>query len=67
MQVVLPEGNRSLVMGASTKGPGHCIWTSGTPLAFQWTKDMIFGQGAGLGEVASLTYMLLLSEPQETG
>ena len=32
VQIALAEGNRSLAMGASTKGARHCIRTSGTPL-----------------------------------
>ena len=46
MYVALAEGNRSSVMGASTKGNGHYIWTSGTPLVLERAKDMLFGQGA---------------------
>ena len=65
--VALAESNKSLIMGASTKGAGHHIWTSGTPLVLERAKNMIFGKGAGLGEVARISYVLPLSEPRETG
>ena len=67
MQVALAEGHKSLVMGAGTKGAGHYIWTCGTPLVLKQVKDMIFGQGAGVGVVARISYELLLSELRETG
>ena len=53
-------------MGASTKGAVHYIWTTDTPLVLERAKDMLFGQGAGVGEVARITYVLLLTEPRET-
>ena len=49
---MLAEGNKSLIMGASAKGAGHYIWTSGTLLLLERAKDMVFGQGVGVGEVA---------------
>ena len=63
----LAEGNESLIMGVSTKGAGHYIWTSGTTLVLERAKDMLFGQGTGVGEVAHISHVLLLSEPRETG
>ena len=67
VQVVLVEGNKSLVMGASTKGARHYIITSGTTAVLGQAKDIVFGQGAGVGEVARFSYVLLLSKSQKTG
>ena len=47
VQVAMAEGNNSLIMGASTKGVGHYMWTSVTLLVFERAKDMVFGQGVG--------------------
>ena len=66
VQIALAAGHGSLVMGVSTKGAGHYNWTTGTPLVLERAKDMLFGQGAGVGEVARITYVLLLTKPRET-
>ena len=61
------RGQQKSGHGAGTKGARHYFWTSGTPLVLERAKDMVFGWGAGVGEVARISYVLLLSEPQETG
>ena len=66
VQVALAAGSRSLVTGAGTKGAGHYIQTSGTPNVREQAKGLVFGQGAGVGEVARISFVLLLSEPRET-
>ena len=50
-----------------TPPPPFSPRTSGTPLVLEWAKDMVVGQGARVGEVALICYVLLLSAPQETG
>ena len=42
------------------------MWTSGTLLVLERAKHMVFGQEVGVGEVARISYVLLLSEPWET-
>ena len=61
---MLAEGNRSLIMVASTKGGGHYIWTSGNPL--ERAKDMVFGKGAG-GEVVRISYVRETGELERVG
>ena len=40
------------------------MWTSGTALVLEGAKGMIFRQGSGVGEVARVSYVLLLSAPR---
>ena len=59
IRVALAAGSREVVMGVSTKGIGHYVWTCGTPRLLSQVKDMIFGPQAGVGEVARITFLLV--------
>ena len=50
--------------GHGVPSPQTC---AGTPSALERAEDLVFGQGAGAGEVARISFVLPLSEPRETG
>ena len=49
VRVMLAGGARDLVMGESTKGEGHHLWTNGILGLLSQLKNMVFGPQAGVG------------------
>ena len=57
-----PTGSRDLVMGATWDCGAHSVWVTRMPQVVHGMRQLLYGDDAGVGEIARVQCRYLLSE-----